>query len=89
MVALEAMANGTPLAVYPVGGVAEYVANSRGGVVVDQSPGALATACASLIDDAEAWGRISRAALFAAAGVHSIDTHCETLERVFAEAANG
>lgn len=87
LVTLEAMASGTPLVVYRVGGIAEYVANARAGLVVEQRPEALAAACASLVDDPEAWSRFSRAGISAAVGVHSLDTHCATLERVFAEAA--
>jgi glycosyltransferase involved in cell wall biosynthesis len=87
LVTLEAMACGTPLVVYPVGGVAEYVAKAGAGVVVEQRAEALAAACALLVDDAEAWRRFSAAGLSAAAGIHSLDTHCGAVERVFAEAA--
>lgn len=87
LVTLEAMASGTPLVVYRVGGIAEYVARAGAGVVVEQRPESLAAACASLADDAEAWSRLSSAGLAAAAGTHSLDTHCRSLERVFAEAA--
>jgi glycosyltransferase involved in cell wall biosynthesis len=87
LVTLEAMASGTPLVVYRVGGIAEYVANAGAGVVVEQRPEALAAACSSFVDDVETWSRFSAAGLSAAAGIHSLDTHCRTLERLFAEAA--
>jgi glycosyltransferase involved in cell wall biosynthesis len=87
LVALEAMARGTPVVVYSVGGMAEYVVRARAGVVVEQRPEALATACASLVDDEESWGRFSAAGIAAATGLHSLDRHCGALEQVFAEAA--
>jgi glycosyltransferase involved in cell wall biosynthesis len=87
LVTLEAMASGTPLVVYNVGGIAEYVANARAGIVVDQHPEALAAACASLVSDPEAWSRFSAAGICAAAGVHSLAAHCAAMEQVFAEAA--
>jgi glycosyltransferase involved in cell wall biosynthesis len=86
LVTLEAMASGTPVVVYSVGGIAEYVAKARAGIVVQKHPEALAAACASLVSDAKAWKRFSAAGIFAAAGPHSAETHCGTLERVFADA---
>lgn len=86
LVPLEAMASGTPVVVYSVGGIAEYVAKAQAGIVVEKRPEALAAACASLVGDAEAWKRFSAAGISAAAGPHSAETHCETLEQVFAEA---
>jgi glycosyltransferase involved in cell wall biosynthesis len=89
LITLEAMASGTPLVVYSVGGIAEYVANAQAGIVVEQHPEALAAACTSLIHEPEAWSRYSEAGISAAVGTHSIDTHCTAMEQVFAEAAVG
>jgi glycosyltransferase involved in cell wall biosynthesis len=86
LVPLEAMASGTPVVVYNVGGIAEYVANTRAGIVVEQHPEALAAACTSLVSNKEAWSRFSAAGISAATGPHSFDTHCGALEQVFAEA---
>jgi glycosyltransferase involved in cell wall biosynthesis len=88
LVTLEAMACGTPLVVYRVGGLAEYVSRAGAGVAVEQRPEALAAACASLVGDAAAWRRFSAAGLSAAGSVHSLDAHCEAMEQVFAEAAD-
>ena len=86
LVTLEAMASGTPVVVYCVGGIAEYVAKARAGIVVQKRPEALAAACASLVSDVEAWRRFSAAGILAAAGPHSAETHCGTLEQIFADA---
>ncbi|HET6761303.1 MAG TPA: glycosyltransferase family 4 protein [Gemmatimonadaceae bacterium] len=87
LVTLEAMACGTPLVVYNVGGIAEYVAGARAGIVVEQHPELLAAACLSFIRDPVAWNLFSAAGISAASGVHSVDNHCAALEQVFAEVA--
>jgi glycosyltransferase involved in cell wall biosynthesis len=87
LVTLEAMARGTPLLVYRVGGIAEYVETAGAGVVVEQHPDALAAASRSLVDDQATWSRLSAAGTAAAGGRHSLGTHCAALERVFADAA--
>ncbi len=45
LTALEAMAAGTPVVAYRVGGLAEEVARAGGGVLIEPDPAALAAAC--------------------------------------------
>jgi glycosyltransferase involved in cell wall biosynthesis len=89
LVALEAMAVGTPLVAYDAGGLSEYVANAGAGVVVQPRSDELAAACDALVGDAHAWRRFSASGISAAKGCHSVNTHCETVEHVFADAAGG
>ena len=60
LVTLEAMSAGTPLVVYDVGGIAEYVADARAGLVVDQRPQALAEACRLLLSADNDWTTYAR-----------------------------
>jgi glycosyltransferase involved in cell wall biosynthesis len=86
VVVLEAMAAGTPVLAYNVGGIAEYITNAGAGMVVEPQPEALAAAYATLLSDPKKWERLSRSGAVAASGAHSLDTHCTGLERVFGEA---
>lgn len=88
LVALEAMASGTPVVIYSVGGLAEYVKKARAGILVEPSPEGLAAACASVMSDDAAWSRLSAAGISAAGGRHSVDRHCGALEDVFADAVS-
>jgi glycosyltransferase involved in cell wall biosynthesis/GT2 family glycosyltransferase len=78
LVALEAMAAGTPIVAYRRGGLQEYVSVSGGGLVVDPSPQALVTACRSLLGDEDLWERCS------SSGVEAAKTHFSRAEHTAA-----
>ena len=63
LVALEALAQGTPVVAYAVGGLSEYVTDSGGGRIVPVDVDALATAVTELHADREAWESCARRGL--------------------------
>ena len=82
LVALQAMALGTPVVAYDAGGLGEYVRRG-GGAVVDRGPGPLAAAVRRLVADENAWATMSghgRAAVFAE---HTPAAYVDRLERVY------
>jgi glycosyltransferase involved in cell wall biosynthesis len=83
LVTLEAMSAGTPLAVYAVGGIEEYVRTSGAGLVVAPDTRQLADACGELLHDARHWQACSDAGIASAAGAFSSDSHCHRLEAIF------
>lgn len=85
---LEAMAEGTPLVTYPLGGVAEYVEDAGAGIVC-QETGArrLVDAIATLSSDPKLWERCSSSGVAAIEGVHSRDRYLDSLEGVYRSAA--
>jgi glycosyltransferase involved in cell wall biosynthesis len=86
LVALEAMALGTPVIAYRRGGLAEYVEDAGAGVVVERSPGALARAVTEVLGDGGRWERLSSAGVDAIAGRHSAE-HCVRMyEEAYARA---
>lgn len=89
LVTLEAMSAGTPLVVYRVGGIAEYVADSSAGITVEPRPADLAAACRTLLAGGASWEERSRAGVAAADGSFSAETHCARLEAIFDEVARG
>lgn len=86
LVALEAMAEGTPVVAYATGGLAEYVADARAGRVVARAAPALVEACRALDADREAWSEASRAGERAVARDHSPERYGERLERLYGQA---
>ena len=86
LVALEAMARGTPLVTYSVGGLAEYVRDAGAGRTVDAHPSALAQGCRELVEDEREWIACSRRSLDAVEHVHSADRYLPRLERVYRDA---
>lgn len=66
VVMFEAMLAGTPLVVYAVGGLAEYVHDAGAGVAVDPHPEALAAGIEYVLSDAEQWESMSAAGYAAA-----------------------
>ena len=61
LVALEAMATGTPVVAYAAGGLAGYVRDAGAGRVVPRSLEALVRASRELNDDPQEWGRCAEA----------------------------
>jgi glycosyltransferase involved in cell wall biosynthesis len=86
LVALEAMSHGTPTVVYPSGGLAEYVADARSGLVVPADVDSLARVSAELHDDEALWRRLSTNGLVAAADEYSPELYGERIERLYEQA---
>jgi glycosyltransferase involved in cell wall biosynthesis len=83
LTAVEAMAQGTPVVAYANGGLAEYVADAGGGIIVPSDIESLVRACAELHSDAEAWAKLSRRAVAAVEGSHSRKGYGEQIERIY------
>jgi len=81
LVALEAMAAGTPVVAYETGGLAEYV-SAAGGVVVP-SLDAMRDAVATLHADAAEWQRRSTSGLEAVRSRFTPERHLAELESVY------
>lgn len=79
LTALEAMEAGTPVVCYPRGGLAEYVGGAHAGRVVEEDAAALASACAELLSDQQAWRAMSTAGLNAIAHRHNADVYVDRL----------
>lgn len=88
LVALEAMAAGTPIVAYPRGGLAEYVDDAGAGQVVEESLPALAQACRTLHEDAALWKVLSLRARRAALRSHSPEVYVRRITQVY-ESARG
>jgi glycosyltransferase involved in cell wall biosynthesis len=86
LASLEAMAEGTPVVVYDVGGVAEYVADSGAGTVVPPQVDALTKACVALHEDEESWRECSLKAAHAIDSTHSRESYLVQLERIYESA---
>lgn len=84
---LEAMAVGTPVICYPVGGLAEYVSDATAGIIC-RSPeaGQLVTALRELCDDESGWEHLSANGVAASRTTHSPGHYLSSLERVYEEA---
>jgi glycosyltransferase involved in cell wall biosynthesis len=85
LVTLEAMSVGTPLVVYDVGGIAEYVSGSDAGLVVEPDAALLAAGCERLLGDEQAWWACSQAGQEAAGGRFSARSHCQAFEAIATE----
>ena len=83
LVAVEAMAAGTPVVAYASGGLAEYVADAGSGIVVPRDPVSLAAACARLLADAGAWSEMSARGLEAARTTHSRERYVTRIESLY------
>jgi glycosyltransferase involved in cell wall biosynthesis len=86
LTALESLANGTPVIAYPNGGLAEYVDDSQGGLVVEEGGGELADAVRTLYADRGRWEAASKRARRAAARVHSPARYAEAIEAIYLQA---
>lgn len=83
LVALEAMAVGTPVVGYRRGGLADYVRDTGGGLVTDVSAIELARALDRLCDGAELWESCSSAGLEGLRRHHDPETHLTALESIY------
>jgi len=86
LVALEAMAVGTPVVAYDRGGLTDYVCDAGGGRVISSDIELLARACSQLHADEELWNRLSSAGVAGTRRTHSADTYVRRLEGVYADA---
>jgi glycosyltransferase involved in cell wall biosynthesis len=87
LVALEAMAEGTPVVAYERGGLAEYVRSAGGGVVVAPDAGELARVARELAADRNTWERLSVSGRRSVEQAHSPRRYVERLEAIYARAA--
>ena len=88
LVALEAMAHGTPVVAYATGGLAEYVRDAAAGRVVEPREEALANASRELYEDRKAWEEAAANGRTAVAGRHSPDRYAELLEGLYRRAGS-
>jgi glycosyltransferase involved in cell wall biosynthesis len=86
LTALEAMAAGTPIVAYDNGGLAEYVKDAAGGVVVSPNPRDLAEATSALYSDNEHWLQCSSNGRAAILRDHTLAVYLDRLEDVYGEA---
>ena len=84
LVPLEAMAHGTPVVAYSMGGLGEYVADSGGGRVVPVDVEALTAMSLELHEDRKTWERLSTAGFAAVSERHSPDRYAARLEQLYA-----
>lgn len=89
LTALEAMAVGTPVVAYRVGGLAEEVGRAGGGMLIAPDPAALAIACLHLHDDEQSWTALSQAGRAHIAREHRPERYVERLVDVYAAAVAG
>jgi glycosyltransferase involved in cell wall biosynthesis len=81
--ALEALAVGTPVVAYRNGGLAEYVSDIQGGLVVEPRALALADAVDALHSRPGAWEKHSRDGLRGVAQHHAADSYVSRVEELY------
>jgi glycosyltransferase involved in cell wall biosynthesis len=86
LVALEAMAAGTPIVAYASGGLAEYVRDAHAGVVVPPNVDALIAAVVDLHECPQRWRELSSCAGKAIQERHSPAGYVDQLERIYVAA---
>ena len=86
LVALEAMAAGTPIVAYQRGGLGEYVTASGAGVVIDADWRLLESTCVQLLADIDLWSRCATAGLQASRTMFSRAAHTEAVVGVYERA---
>lgn len=89
LVALEAMAEGTPVIAFASGGLAEYVGESGGGQVVRPDAAALIAATGDLYGDRERWARLSTGGRRWVTSEHSPARYLDRLESLYRRASAG
>jgi glycosyltransferase involved in cell wall biosynthesis len=87
LVALEAMAAGTPIVAFDSGGLGEYVRLSGSGFAVPPETEALFAGCKKLLEDSACWQRASDAARAAIDSLFSPAAYVERLESIYEAAA--
>lgn len=83
IVSLEAMAHGTPVVAYAMGGLAEYVTDAEGGLIVPVDVDSLAAAASKLHEDRVAWEALSLRGHTAVRERHTSVVYAERLEHVY------
>lgn len=84
LTSLEAMAEGTPVICYPMGGVAEYVADAGAGLVCSEAnPESLVRSIRRLIEEPTLWEECSNCGKEAIAGRHSRSSYLDALEATY------
>jgi glycosyltransferase involved in cell wall biosynthesis len=87
LVALEAMATGTPLVAYMRGGLGEYVMQAQAGITAPRDDvEAFSRGCRSLLDDHALWDRCSSAGVEATRTLFSRRAHVEAVLRAYEQA---
>ena len=83
IVLLEAMAAGTPLVVYRMGGIADYVEDAGAGLVVDPNVADMQAAVERLLHDDLLWSACSRRAVDAVRSRHSVTRYVDLLVEIY------
>jgi glycosyltransferase involved in cell wall biosynthesis len=86
LVALEAMAAGTPIVAYRSGGLGEYVEMSGAGLTVPPDPSALAAAVQRLMEDRDLWHETAAAGIEASQTMFSRESHTSAVLEVYERA---
>jgi len=84
-VALEAMAAGTPVVAYPRGGLAEYVSDTGGGLLVAEEPRSLAESSLRVARDRRLWDALSSRGQDGIRRRHSPQRYMERVEAIYGE----
>jgi glycosyltransferase involved in cell wall biosynthesis len=87
-VALEAMAAGTPVVAFPNGGLAEYVSDSGGGLLVAPDPEALTAASRRVARDRALWSVLSSRGLEGVRRMHSPERYLTRIEAIYDQVAS-
>lgn len=85
MVAIEAMAVGTPVVAAHVGGLSEIIVQEQSGVLVARDPSSFAQAVIALLHDPSRRARISRAAQCRVQERFSVSTMVGNVEAIYGE----
>ena len=83
LVALEAMAVGTPVVAYRRGGLVDYVGDTEGGLLTDASPEALGAALDRLCEEPDLWHSCSTAGPEGLRSRHDPEAYLVTLESIY------
>ena len=83
LVAVEAMARGTPVVAFRSGGLGENVTRLGAGIAVNPAQDALTAACRTLLEDDALWSKCSTAALLASRTEFSRDAHVASVLAIY------
>lgn len=87
--ALEAMAAGTPVVAFDVGGLAEYVRDAGGGLTVEMNSEALIEGCRRMLTNEAEWRLYSERGIAATSETHSPERYFSEIEDVYRAAKEG